>query len=169
MTRTLLFLPGLVAAAALTAACAPEEDEGIPITGTLNSAVGPAAPLTLDVGTVVGSGFSLDAVLDGVPVTGSGSWSCYAPLLPDYPNYDIEATDSSTFGLFISVKPEVWSTGAHPIDDAAVRLLVAAPDRFGVAMSGTIFLSKAGTIPDTAGNDCGFSASGLVLEGEKDR
>lgn len=168
--RILLLLPGLAAVSALVAACAPEEQNGIRITGTLESAAGGGAPLTLEVGQVLGTGFTMSATLDGEVVSASGPWGCYSPLPPDYPNYDLEASDGQTFGFFISIDPMAWSTGAHPIDGELVHLLVAAPDRYGVAQSGTIYITKAGTTPDETGNECGFLVSGsVVLEGEKDR
>lgn len=167
--RALLVLPGLAALAAVVAACSPEEKGGIPITGTLNSAVGGSAELTIG-DTTLGTGFNLSATLDGEVVTGTGAWRCYAPLPPEYTNFDIEASDGSTFGFFLSIDPAVWSTGAHAIGDQ-VRLLVAAPDRFGAAQTGSIVITKAAALsPDTPGNDCGFSVAGPIdLVGEKDR
>ena len=168
--RILLLLPALLSTAALVAACTPEETSGIPIEGSLSSAAGASAQLTwLLEEPPQGTGFSLSATLDGVPVTGSGSWSCWAPLPPEYPNYDIEATDGSTYGFFLSISPAVWGTGSIAIDNQYVRLLVATPDRFGVATSGSLFISSAGTFPDQAGHECGFSVSNVALEGEKDR
>lgn len=168
--RPLLLLPALAAGAALFAACAPEEKSGIRITGTLDAASGGTAPLTLDVGNVLGTGLNMSATLDGETVTGTGPWGCYAPLPPEYPNYDLEASDNQTFGFFVSIDPMSWSTGAHAIDGELIHLLVAAPDRYGVAQSGTIYITKAGNSPDQAGNDCGFLITGSVsLTGEKDR
>ena len=170
ITRVSLLLPGIAAIAAIAAACSPEEKAGIPITGTLDFANGASAPLTVG-DQSLGSGFNMSATLDGETVAGTGAWRCYAPLPPEYVNFDIEASDGSTFGFFLSIDPAVWSTGAHPIGDT-VRLLVAAPDRFGAAQTGTIVITKAANLdtPDTAGNDCGFSVSGPIgLEGEKDR
>lgn len=167
---SLLVLPAIAAIAAVAAACSPEEKGGKPITGTLNSAVGASAQLTTG-DQALGSGFNMSATLDGDPVTGSGTWRCYAPLPPEYVNFDIEASDESTFGFFLSIDPAVWTTGSHPIGDQ-VRLLVAAPDRFGAASSGTIVITKAPPLGqvDQPGADCGFSISGpIALEGEKDR
>jgi len=167
---SLLVLPAIAAIAAVGAACSPEEKGGTPITGTLNSASGESAPLTISE-EVRGGSFSLSATLDGEVISGSGSWGCFAPLPPEYVNFDIEASDESTFGFFLSIDPAVWTTGSHPIGDQ-VRLLVAAPDRFGAASSGTIVITKAPPLGqvDQPGANCGFSITGpIALEGEKDR
>lgn len=165
---SLLLLPAAVATAALVA-CGPEPKEGVPITGTLNFATGASAPLTLAVGVVAGTGFSVDAVLDDMPITGSSEWYCYAPDA-NFPNFDIEASDGQDFGFFLSVNPAVWSTGAHAIDGNDVALLLAGKDRYGVASSGTVFITQAGEAPDTAGSNCGFDIEGpLALTGERDR
>lgn len=167
--RTLLVVPGIAATVALVAACTPQEQGGIPITGTLHYASAGTAPLTLE-DQVLGTGLSMSATLDGEPVTGSGTWACYAPFPPEYPNYDLDARDSQTFGFFLSIDPMAWSTGAHAIDGELVHLLVASPDRYGIAETGTIFITKAGTVPGAPGNDCGYSITGpIALRGEKDR
>ena len=162
----LLSAPAILAVNALLAACTPEEKPGIPITGTLNNASGAGAQLTL--GETVGTGFTMNAVLDGMEVAGSGEWACYAPFPPDFPNFDIEATDRSTYGLFISISPAVWSSGAIQIDNDDVKVLVAAQDRFGFVTSGALSLFSAPQAPDQPGSDCSFALSDLSLEGEKD-
>lgn len=170
--RSLLLLPAIASVAAIAAACSPREKSGIDITGTLTSAgFDGAAPLTLQDG-VVGTGFNMVATLDSEQViVTSEPWACFAPLPPDYPNFDIETSDGQTYGLFLSIDPAVWSTGAHPIDGESVNLLVAMPDRFGVAVDGTVTLGAAPVTPDAAGQNCaitGISAN-IALEGEKDR
>lgn len=168
---SLLLLPAIAGLAAVGAACSPEPKTGIAIEGVLTSVTftGPA-PLTLQDG-VLGSGFNMTATLDSEQILVTNQpWACYAPLPPDYPNFDIESSDGSTYGFFLSIDPLAWSTGAHPVDGELVNLLVAAPDRFGVAIDGTVTLNSAPATPDVPGNVCSLSVSANIpLEGERDR
>lgn len=168
-TATLLCTAALMALAVAIAACTPKDPKpGVPITGVLFQANGNVAPLTINDG--VGTGFSMDATLDSADVIVTNqSWKCYTPAPPNYPNYDIEGSDRQTYGLFISISPVVWTTGAHPIDSVNVSLFLSTPDRYGAATNGTVTLLKTGTAPDTAGSECSFVVSANVpLFGERD-
>lgn len=168
--RPLLLVPATAALVAIAAACSPNEKSGIPISGTLSFAGFGSAPLTVLDG-VLGTGFNMTAVLDSEQVVVANQpWACFHPVLPDYPNFDIETSDGSTYGFFLSIEPMSWTTGAHPIDGDNVNLLVAMPDRFGVAQGGTLTLNTAPVSPDAAGNVCSLTISGgIALDGEKDR
>jgi hypothetical protein len=162
-----VLLLALAATLALVACQGAAKKSGIPITGTLTEGSGSSAPLTISAG--LGVVFVLNATLGSSNVVStSPQWICYAPDPPTYPNYDIEGTDGANYGLFISVAPLYWTTGAHPIDGVNVKLLVAAADRFGVATNGTLVLTTVGTIADSAGNNCGFKAIGVPLTGDRD-
>lgn len=171
--RTLLLLPAIASAAALAAACSPEPKSGIPITGVLTFASGGAAPLTLDATDQGprGADFQMTATLDSQQVAVTAQpWACFGPLPPDYPNFDIEAGDEQTFGFFLAIDPAQWGTGGTISLGDEAHLLVAMPDRFGIADSGSVTLTSAPFTPDTSGNDCGFTVNGpLALEGERDR
>ena len=106
----------------------------------------------------------MSAVLDSANIAGSGTWRCYAPdPAAGFPNYDLEGTDDTTFGLFISVDPSVWGKGTHLIDGVKIQLVVAAPDRFGSTTNGTLVLTTAGTAIDTAGSTCAFYTTGAIF------
>ena len=162
------------ALAVVLAACGPEEKSGVPISGVLISASGTYAPLEATPPAndedPPGTGFDMSATLDGDAVTSSNAaWGCYSPF-EEYPNFDLEATDRSTWGFFLSIDPALWGTGTIAIDGQSVSLLVAASDRYGLATSGSVTITEAGEIPNTAGEGCSFTMSANIpLEGERDR
>lgn len=164
MRRLFLFASLSAAVGVAIAACSsPKNPVGVPVSGYLNAASGDTAPLTI--GNAAGSGFNLDAVIGSANVLATGVWQCFAPDPPQYLNFDLQGTDKTTYGLFISINPAIWNTGSIAIDNTNVALLVSTPDRYGLATSGVITLYKAPHNADTQGNDCSFSVQNVSLYG----
>lgn len=174
LLRSALSVIAVPAAAVVLAACQGEAPpENVPIRGYLDTMVGDIAPLTTDIdaGDQLGSGFSVLATLGTtgdfqLDVT-NAPWKCFSPAPPSFPNFDIEATDSQSYGVFISVSPAVWAVGSHPIDGTDIQVVLSMTDRFAVVTSGTLVLQSAGTMADTSGHNCAFTLQDVPLAGER--
>lgn len=155
--------------AALVACSTPKEEPTVPITGTLQSAVGSLAPLTAGSQKGAGTGFSVNAMLGTRQVVVTDMpWTCYTPAPPQYPNFDIEATDGSTYLFAISISPGFWGPGTKNIDGVNVVVGLVTQDRGVIATSGQLTLTSAGSAADTAGNTCKFSLTNVPVFGERD-
>lgn len=159
--RLLLPLASLVSMIAVAACQGNGTNPGTPVSGTLTESHGTSGPLTLDPSNVGGS-FSVHAVLGSASIAGTGAFGCFAPDPPTYPNYDIQGTDSTTYGLFISIIPSAWTVGSHAIDGTNVQLVVVSPDRYGAATGGRLVLTTADLAVDTPGNVCSFYTTGAI-------
>ena len=160
----LLSVAGIVV---LVACSSPKSEPGIPITGVVDSAVGDLAPLTA--GEQSGTGFSIVATLGSEEIlVSNGAWKCYTPAPPQYPNFDIEATDGATYGFFISINPGYWGAGTNTIDGETVTVALVTQDRAAIATAGTLTLTSAGSAADTTGNWCKFDLVDVPMFGERD-
>ena len=155
-----------VAAAACSNASAPQD--GPAITGVLTSASGSDAPLIV-ANNSFGNDFAMSVTLGSSNLAVSNqSWQCYGPDIANGINqFDIVGTDNSTFLLHAALLPQVWSTGAHPIDGVNVSLDVSLTDRFGISTSGTLTLLRADKTGDQPGNFCAFSLANIQLYGHR--
>lgn len=143
----------------------------IAITGVLTTAWGMAAPLTDFSGATFGTSFFMSGTLGGVAL-GPGDpvnvWRCKEPDPPLTPQYEITATDGSTFVFQMLVATNAWFVGTHAIDGTAVRVFVDDRDsRRADATGGTVTLHATPTVLGS-GADCRFSLGGLPLAGSQD-
>ena len=166
--QTLLAVPValVLAAAACNGAGTPKD--GPAITGVLTSASGSDAPLIV-ANNSFGNDFTMNVTLGSSNVAVSNQqWQCFGPDIPNGINqFDIVGTDNTTFLLHAALLPQVWTTGAHPIDGTNISLDVSLTDRYGIATAGTLTLIRADKTGDQAGNFCAFSMANVQLFGHR--
>ncbi len=141
------------------------------VTGTLTTAQGmTAVGVTPDAGSAVtGTDFRVAFNLGtGTPVAAADqTYDCYAPALPDFPNYDIISSDGATYAITISVPPAMWSAGTKAVatSGAGVFLTVATVDgNGGSSGGGSLNIISA---PTTTTGACSFAITAPApLSGE---
>lgn len=141
----------------------------VSVTGTLTTASGMTAiGVTPTSGSAfTGTDFRINFTLgSGSPVAASGQdYDCWAPDPPDYPEYEIISTDSTTYAITIRVPPAMWSAGTKAVTASnGVTVAVATVEGGGTSTGGgTLNLISA---PTSTTGACSFSLGGVPLAGE---